>query len=276
MIKKNIGKKKKIIGFKIFNKILSIPKVILLGFVSLGSIFPIYYMIANSLKTKIDYINNRIGLPSKIIWDNYRVVLFEKSFFSWTGNTLILTFSSVILVIFISMLAAYSFAKMNFKMKNKLLLVIISLMVIPPVVMIIPLFVLTVKVHLINNFISPILIYTGLMMPFSIYLLVNFFKTIPDDFIDAAVIDGCTTHGILFRIIFPLSKAPIVTLFIVNAMWVWNELLIAMIFLQKEGMRTMNQVLADLCNKGAITLEASQEKSVNVDELYKLIKSNPK
>ena len=95
------------------------------------------------------------------------------------------------------------------------------------------------QLRLHSTFQGIIILYVGLTQPFSVYLLTNFFKTIPNDYFEAAVIDGYTKLGILLRIVIPLSGAAILTLVITNALWVWNELLLALVFLAKDEMRTL-------------------------------------
>jgi ABC-type glycerol-3-phosphate transport system permease component len=95
------------------------------------------------------------------------------------------------------------------------------------------------QIKLLGTYPGVILIYSGLLAPFSVYLLVTFFRTIPADLIEAALIDGSTSLGVLWRIILPLSGAPLVTLFIVNLLYVWNDLLIALLFLPDERLRTL-------------------------------------
>ena len=124
-------------------------------------------------------------------------------------------------------------------MSESILGFIISLMVIPPVVMVIPLFIFMVKISLVNTYAGVILIYSGLTLPFSIYLLTTFFKSIPQAIIDSAFIDGCSSFKTLTNIILPLSMPPIITLIVVNSLWVWNELMIALIFLQKDQLKTL-------------------------------------
>ena len=84
-----------------------------------------------------------------------------------------------------------------------------------------------------------ILIYVGLMLPFSVYMLTNFFRTIPASMIEAALIDGASSWRVFRRIVLPLSAAPLVTLAVVNLLWVWNELLIALVFLQDDSKKTL-------------------------------------
>ena len=90
-----------------------------------------------------------------------------------------------------------------------------------------------------NTFAAPIVIYIGLIVPFSIYLITSFMDSIPNEIIEAAMIDGLNTVGIFHQIILPLSLPALSTVMITQGMWIWNELLIAFIFLQKEEMRTL-------------------------------------
>jgi ABC-type glycerol-3-phosphate transport system permease component len=200
---------------------------------------PIAYIVMASFKTKLDYINNQIGLPKPFVLDNYKTLMEDGQLFIWFKNSAIVTISSVAIAVSLSAFAAYAFSRFNFVGKEKIFNFIIALMIIPPIVMVIPLFVLATKVHLVNTYWSAIIIYTGLMLPFGVYLLRNFFITIPESIIDSARIDGCSDFGIFIRIIVPLSRSAFITLIVVLVLFVWNELLIALIFLQKEELTTL-------------------------------------
>jgi ABC-type glycerol-3-phosphate transport system permease component len=151
----------------------------------------------------------------------------------------VLTAASVGITTLIAILAAYAFAHMRFPGRDFLFNLITPLMVIPPIVMIIPLFVAFRPINLVNNLMGPIIIFSGLMLPFTIYLLRNFFITIPKEIQEAALIDGANSFQLLTQVNLPLSRPAIVTSVIVNAVWVWNELLIALVFLQTEELRTL-------------------------------------
>jgi ABC-type glycerol-3-phosphate transport system permease component len=202
-------------------------------------ITPIVYIVLASFKTKTDYIRNQIGLPKPFVLDNYQALLKDGQLFLWFKNSTIVTVLSVIIAVVIAAIAAYAFSRINFAGREKIFNFIIALMIIPPIVMIIPLFVLATRAHLVNTYWSAIIIYTGLMLPFGIYLLRNFFVTIPESIIDSARIDGCGDWGIFIRIIIPLSRSALITLVVVSVLWVWNELLIALIFLQKDELTTL-------------------------------------
>lgn len=206
---------------------------------SLTILFPLYFMVTNSFKVKDEYFQNMLSLPSHLTFGNYIKILQNPLIGSWLTNSVLLTFGSVLLTTIIAVLAAYAFAQMHFPHRDSIFNFIVPLMAIPPVVILIPMFVLFAKLHMVNNLISPLIIYAGLNLPFTIYLLRNFFVTIPGEIKDAAMIDGCTEFQVLSYIYVPLTLPGLVTSIVVNVVWVWNELLIALVFLQTEELRTL-------------------------------------
>ena len=112
-------------------------------------------------------------------------------------------------------------------------------MIVPPVVLLIPLFVLFATSSLITTYRGVILIYAGLTIPFSVYLLTMFFRTMPHEILESAMADGASHFRILLQIVLPLSTPALVTLVVVNSLWVWNELLIALVFLPDDELKTL-------------------------------------
>ena len=214
-------------------------KQLALILLSLLTLFPLYFMITNSFKVQDEFFNNLLGLPQNPILGNFTKILQHPNLGRWFFNSILLTTGSVMVSTIIAILAAYAFALMRFPGRDTLFNLITPLMVIPPIVMVIPMFVLFRQLRLVNNPGGPLIIYAGLMLPFTIYLLRNFFVTIPKEIQDAALIDGCTEFQVLTKIYLPLSRPALVTSIIVNAVWVWNELLIALVFLQTEELRTL-------------------------------------
>ena len=230
-------------GMKTMKAVINIFSVIgrqMLLLIAAGVVMlPLAYIVMASFKTKMDYVRNQIGLPNPFVLDNYRRLMEDGKLLIWFGNSGIVTVASVSITVFLGALAAHGFSRFSFIGKERIFNFIIALMIIPPIVMIIPLFVLATRANLVNTYWSAIIIYTGLMLPFGVYLLRNFFITIPVSIVDSAKIDGCSDLGILFRIVLPLSTSALVTLTVVSVLWVWNELLIALIFLQKEELTTL-------------------------------------
>jgi ABC-type glycerol-3-phosphate transport system permease component len=154
-------------------------------------------------------------------------------------NSTILVAGAVGLSIVVAALAAYAIAWMEFRGRDLLFTVSTSLMAVPPVVMIVPLFVLYTQLGLISTFTGAIAIYAGLITPFSVYLLTTFFRTVPEELFEAARLDGAGDFRILRSVVLPLSLPALLTLVVVNALFVWNDLLIAVIFLQEDSKRTL-------------------------------------
>jgi raffinose/stachyose/melibiose transport system permease protein len=221
---------------------------------TLLSLFPVYFMTVSAFKTKAEYLANKWGLPPSLIFSNFNTALAGEKFFMRFANSAILTVGSVALSLIIACLAAYAFARSEFPGKRVLFNLILTLMVVPPVVMVVPLFVSMVRWDLVNTYQGTILIYTGLLLPFSIYLMTNFFQTIPHEIVEAARIDGCSNIGVFWRIMMPLSAPAVITLIVVNALWVWNELLIALVFMQKDELKTLMVGIAALRSRNYVDI----------------------
>jgi ABC-type glycerol-3-phosphate transport system permease component len=200
---------------------------------------PTLFMILTSVKSQDEYTFNKVGLPQNMVLDHFRMVLFESDFIGWMANSIILAVGAVALSTVVSCLGAYAIARMRFPGRGLLFSISTSLMAIPPVVMIVPLFVLYTQLRLISTYEGAIVIYAGLITPFSVYLLVSFFRTLPRELFEAARIDGAGDLLILLKIVIPLSLPALLTLVVVNALYVWNDLLIAIIFLQDDAKRTL-------------------------------------
>jgi ABC-type glycerol-3-phosphate transport system permease component len=235
---------------------MSVRQLIVI-FVTLLSLFPVYFMAVSAFKTKSEYIANKWGLPTSLSLTNFDTALAGEKFFIRFANSTILTVGSIGASLIIACLAAYAFARMEFPGKRTLFNVILSLMVVPPVVMIIPLFVSMVRWHLVNTYQGTILIYTGLLLPFSIYLMTNFFRAIPREIIEAARIDGCSNLGVFWRIMMPLSAPAVITLIVVNALWAWNELLIALVFMQKDELKTLMVGISSMRSRNYVDIPAT-------------------
>ncbi len=207
--------------------------------VALLMIFPLYFMLANSFKTSNEFLRNPVGLPAHFTFQTFLDAFKGKNFLQWFYNSIFLTALSILITTIVSGLAAFAFAKMQFRGRNLLFSCMIPLMAIPPIVMLIPLFKITSVLHILNTRISVILIYTGIMVPFTTYMFRNFFFSMPASLMEAALIDGAGQFQSFSQIMLPLSIPAIITACVVNAVWVWNELLIALVFLQKESLRTV-------------------------------------
>jgi ABC-type glycerol-3-phosphate transport system permease component len=205
---------------------------------SLVALFPVYVMVTAAFKTQGDFLNDPFSLPFHPSLGGFDAALNDQ-FPRWFANSVVLTSASVAATLAVASLAAWGFAHWRFPGRDALLSVLVSLMVVPPVVLLVPLFVFGADLGWISTFRLVILIYVGLMLPFSIFMLTSFFRTIPSSMIEAATVDGASSFLVFRRIVLPLSAAPLATLAVVNLLWVWNELLIALVFLQDDSKKTL-------------------------------------
>ncbi len=218
---------------------VTIFKYMFLTALSAMFIYPLYYLVVTSLKTRQEWLGNQFGFPNAPTLQNYFQAFEQGNLPLWFANTFLILLGAVLVSCLVAALAAYGFTRFAFCGRSTLLNLIIALMVVPPAVLIVPLFTVIIRLHLFNTLSSLIIIYTGLLIPFSIYLLISFFRSLPKELFDAASIDGCSDFGMLWRIVLPLSSPAFVTLIVVNSLYVWNELLLALIFLQSEKVKTL-------------------------------------
>ena len=217
----------------------NVAKQLVLLFAAFLALVPTIYMVITALKSDEEYAIDKLGFPHSPVLENFRSVLVDSPFLYWMLNSGILVAGAVMLSTAISVLGAYAIATMQFRGRDTLLAISTSLMAVPPVVMIVPLFVLYTRLNMVSTYSGAILIYAGLITPFSVYLLVTFFRTVPRELYEAAHIDGAGQFTILMKVVLPLSLPALVTLIVVNSLYVWNDLLIAIIFMQDDAKRTL-------------------------------------
>lgn len=200
---------------------------------------PVLFILLTSVKTDDQYSDDVLGLPWPLAFGNFSEALKGGEFVTWLKNSVILTSGAVVVATAVAALAAFAIAQMRWRGREALLSVNVALMVVPPVVMLVPLFIQFTDLGLVSTYRGVILIYAGLTAPFSVYLLTSFFRTIPKELFESATIDGAGHWRILVSVVLPLARPALVTLVIVNALWVWNELLIALVFLPSDELKTL-------------------------------------
>jgi ABC-type glycerol-3-phosphate transport system permease component len=167
--------------------------------------------------------------------------LFKNSFF--------ISFFSIILLLCIGVFASYAFAKLRFRWKEVIYLLVISTMFIPVQATIIPLYVLFSKVHLVNTFWSVVFMYVGMFIPEVILLMTSTFRGIPDELLEAAKLDGAGYFDMIRYVIIPMGRPAIILCVIFYYIVTWNDLFTPMILLQSMDKRTVMVALAALLSR---------------------------
>jgi raffinose/stachyose/melibiose transport system permease protein len=203
------------------------------------TLLPIYFMIVSAFKSEVDYAKRPLALPTGVTLENFVRVIGQSGIVRWSLNSLLLTATSVVLALIVSTLAAYALARLRFPGADVLFRLISTLMAVPVISVLIPLFVFMVRTRLVNTYGSAIAVYVGFLIPYKVFFLTAFFRHLPDPVLEAATLDGCGVLAMLRYIVIPLSRTALITMGVVSAVWVWNELLIALVLLQNDATRTL-------------------------------------
>jgi raffinose/stachyose/melibiose transport system permease protein len=217
----------------------SFGRQFLLWLFTLIFVLPLYFIIVNAFKTTLDYGRSPWSLPMNPTLDSFREAFGRGEIATWFRNSVVVSFGTVLVVTITAVLATYYVSVGPKKFSKYFRRLFIPLIAIPPIIMIIPLFVLFSNLGLINTFPGAIIVFAGLLLPFSCYLLLSFFDTFPREILEAAAVDGSSKFGTLIRIILPNAKPVLGTQFVINLLYVWNSLLIVLIFLQGDDRRTL-------------------------------------
>ncbi|MCK5804764.1 MAG: carbohydrate ABC transporter permease [Lentisphaeria bacterium] len=216
--------------------------VFLIG-VGISMAAPLLWMLSTSFKSPdADVMNLKDILPDGLHWENYRTVMVETNFARALFNSALVTITITVGQVFTSSLAAFAFARLQFKGRDKLFLGYLGTMMIPGAVTMIPVFILLRHLHWVNT-------YWGLIVPamFSAYgtfMLRQFFMTIPRELEDAAIMDGCGTLGVYWHVVLPLSKPALATLSILTFMGSWRNFMWPVIITHTRDMFTLPVALA--------------------------------
>lgn len=225
-----------------FKKVLSYIFLVVMAILSVG---PFLWMISTSLKSANENIFSTppVLIPQHFTLNNYFDVWNQLPFGNYTLNSIIVAIITIILNLILSSLAAYPLARMRFKGKNFLFYSILATIMVPFQVIMIPVYLMTLRMNLVDS-VSDVAGFAGLILPFAvnafgIFLMRQAFLSIPKELEEAAVIDGCNSFDIWWRVLMPLVKPSLATLAIFTFVGSWSEFLWPSIVLTKQTMYTL-------------------------------------
>jgi multiple sugar transport system permease protein/raffinose/stachyose/melibiose transport system permease protein len=227
--------KLKITKYDVKNIIVGLSSHAVLLLVSATCIFPLLWMFSSSLKTQQIIFKNMSLWPGIFHWENYAIAWTRGGFGMYFLNSVFYTVTVVCGLIIIASLAAFAFSRLEFKGKGIVYGVFLAAMMIPIPGAFIALYILLVKLGLVNTRLGYILPQISIGLSLAIYLLKTFFDEIPKSIEDSAMVDGCSMLGIWWHIALPLAKPAIAVIAIFNSLAVWNEYILAMIILQDKA-----------------------------------------
>ena len=202
------------------------------------TLFPFVWILSLSIRTQKE-VFSALLIPDHVRVQNYVDAWKNFDFNALFKNSIIITLSSVMITVFLSALAGYGFSKFRLKGSDFLFHLILSGIMIPPIAIVIPLFVFMKRMGLYNSYPSIIIPYIVFGLPIATFIFKSYIQNINNDILDAARIDGCGEFGIFIRILVPIMKPAIATVTIFTFMTNWNEFLLAVIFLHDSALYTL-------------------------------------
>ncbi|MER8384173.1 MULTISPECIES: carbohydrate ABC transporter permease [unclassified Mesorhizobium] len=206
----------------------------LLGLFAFIALFPIALLVLNSLKPAAQIVENPLGLPDPIRWENFVNAWNHAKFSKTFVNSLVVSGTTIVLVCSTSSLTAYVLARRKLKSWKIFTFYLLATTTAPIQLYIFPLYFGFAKLGLINNIFGVALIYTALYSPFAVMLLRTYFIAVPKELEEAAIVDGATSWQVFSRVMLPIVSPGILTVALIIGLNSWNEFLIATTFLQKQ------------------------------------------
>jgi len=216
-----------------------LPNYVIVMLLVVFAIGPLIILLFNSVKSPSDAGQNLLGFPREIVWSNFPRAWTIGLFGTTVPNSLILMGGTVAGTLSLGGMAAYSIAKLKMPGAGLLTMYMLVSSSLPVQLFLVPLFFMWRKLDLVNNLFGLIIIYVATNAPFAIFLLRAYMVQIPNDFEDAARVDGAGEWGVFSHVVVPLSWPAFLTVGLVVSLNVWNEFLLASVFLTKQELFTV-------------------------------------
>ena len=219
---------------------------IVLIIAALFSLMPVIWGLFTALKTPAEVnLFPPTLLPSEFTLENFKSVIFKSAFPKYLWNSVTVTVICILVATAVAAHAAYAVTNFKIRFREQIMFFILMTSMIPPVVMLVPLYMLSVKIGLYDTRFLLILIYTAWRIPLLTWTLRGFFEKLPKEIVEAGTLDGCSKPMIFYRLILPISKPGIVASALLSAVYVWNDYLVSSTFTSKDTLRMLSAGLYD-------------------------------
>jgi raffinose/stachyose/melibiose transport system permease protein len=216
-----------------------ILKLLLIAFLA-AEVYPILWMLLSSVKSTREFsVNPSYALPEGFYFQNYVDAWTTGRMGTFFVNSLFVTLVSLVIIVVLSTMVSFALVKMKWKLRSFVNAFFLAGIMVPVTIVLIPLFSMYKAMGLLNTHWSLIITYVGFGLSLSIYLLTAYLGSLPDEMIEAAVIDGCNIYQVFLNIIVPLAANAIVTVIVIQFFFRWNDMLFSMTFISQTAMKTV-------------------------------------
>ena len=210
------------------------------------SAFPIYWMIASSLRPTQEMLMNPTLIPTKITFDYYYSLLAQTDYPRQFLNSLIVALATVALTMVLSIMIAYGVTRQRIRGKQMIIGGMLYAYMFPPLLLAIPLYAMFTRIGLNDTLLSLVISHLTITMPLGVWFLWGFFKTMPFELEEAAMVDGCTRLGAFLRVVLPLSVPGLVTVAIFAFLLSWTDYTFALVMIGSDANKTVPLGLASM------------------------------
>ncbi len=207
-------------------------------------IFPMIWMIYSSFKTDQELFFSPWAPPVELQWDNFARAWTKAHVGDYLLNTLIVVVPALLLTLIISAMAAYVLARFEFVGRRFLFYMFLSGMLFPVFLAIVPLFNFVNQLKMLNTFHGLILVYIAYSLPFTIFFLTGFFKTLPTEIEESAIMDGANPYQVFFKVMLPMASPGLISMGIFNFLGMWNQYVLPLVLISDESKFMLSQGLA--------------------------------
>lgn len=219
--------------------VINVFKYVVLSVMIIVYVIPFIFVLLNSLKSTKEIIHSPITLPVGFNLSNYTGAFDKMHYIHAFGNSIIITVCSVLFIILFSSMTAYIMVRRDWKILKYMFFIMVAAMIIPFQGIMIPLVKIYGSLGLLNNIWTLVFMYIGFGASLAVFMFHGFIKSIPLELEEAASVDGASKIRIYFTIILPLLKPIVMTIAILDALWIWNDFLLPSLVLINEGKRTL-------------------------------------
>ena len=207
-------------------------------------IFPMIWMIYSSFKTDQELFFSPWAPPVELQWDNFARAWTKAHVGDYLLNTLIVVVPALLLTLIISAMAAYVLARFEFVGRRFLFYMFLSGMLFPVFLALVPLFNLVNQLKMLNTFHGLIIVYIAYSLPFTIFFLTGFFKTLPTEIEESAIMDGANPYQVFFKVMLPMAAPGLISMGIFNFLGMWNQYVLPLVLISDESKYMLSQGLA--------------------------------
>jgi ABC-type glycerol-3-phosphate transport system permease component len=208
--------------------------VVLMGVITVAMMYPFGFMLNNSFKTRAQF--DGAGGHSFTSWTKLTAAI---PIWRELLNSTIVCLLAIVVILVVSSLAGFAFAKLRYRLATLVFLAIVAAMLIPMQSIIIPAYVNLSKAHLLTGYWAAVLVYAALGTPFATFLMATYYRSLPDELVEAAIVDGLSYGRMFARIALPMSVPALITVTVLQFIQIWDDLLVGLLFLQNPDDRTI-------------------------------------